>query len=54
MQYCLSERHLAIFYFHCEVNVYINHQFALRRAKWSCSMEKITDFALGHYFIPME
>ena len=50
----LSEQHLAIFDFCSEVNAYINQQFASRRAKWSRSKERISEFALGHHTISME
>ena len=50
----LSERHLTIFDFCSQVNAYINQQFALRRAKWSSSIEKLSDFALGQHTITME
>ena len=45
---------MAIFDFCSQVNAYINQQFALRRAKWLCSMEKLSDFALGQHTITME
>ena len=50
----LSERHLAIFYFCCEVIAYINQQIASRRVKWSCFKEKLSDSALGQHTISME
>ena len=45
---------MAIFDFCSQVNTYINQQFALRRAKWSCSIEKLSDFSLGQHTITME
>jgi hypothetical protein len=42
----LSDRHLAISDFCCEVNAYINQQSASRIAKWLCSMKKLSDFEL--------
>ena len=50
----LSERHLAIFDFCCEVNAYINQQFASRRVKWSRFKEKLSNFALGQHTISMQ
>ena len=50
----LSEGHLAIFDFCCEVNAYINQQFASRRAKWLHSREQFSDFALGQHTISMK
>jgi hypothetical protein len=52
--FVLSEQHLAIFDFCCEVNAYINQQFASRRAKWLRSKERISEFALGQHTISME
>ena len=45
---------MVIFDFCCEVNAYINQQFASRRAKWSRFKEKLSDFALGQHTISME
>ena len=50
----LSERHLAIFDFCCEVNAYINQQFASRRVKWSRFKENLSYFALGQHTIAMQ
>ena len=45
---------MAIFDSCCEVNAYINQQFASRRAKWLHSMEKLSDFVLGQHILAME
>ena len=45
---------MALFDFCCAVNAFINQQFASRRAKWSHSKERISDFALGQHTISME
>ena len=45
---------MAIFDFCCKVNSYINQQFASRRAKWSRSKEKLSEFELGQRTISME